>query len=84
MSNFHKPVLLEKVIDLLQIKKDKKYIDATLGGAGHTSKILSKGGSVLAIDMDDEAIQYVKSNFQNRNLILLAVIHLFSGFSLQA
>jgi 16S rRNA C1402 N4-methylase RsmH len=40
MDNFHTSVLLKEVIDLLKIKTGKKYIDATLGGAGHTESRL--------------------------------------------
>ena len=70
MSNYHKPVLLEKTIDLLQIKPGKRYIDATLGGGGHTDRILSLGGRVLGIDVDQDAIDYVSQNINNKNLVL--------------
>ncbi len=70
MNNFHKPVLLEKTIDLLQVKPGAKYIDATLGGGGHTGRILSLGGKVLGIDQDQDAIEYVSQNIHNQNLVL--------------
>ena len=70
MSNYHKPVLLEKTIDLLQIKPGKKYIDATLGGGGHTEKILENGGIVLGIDIDQDALDYVFQHINNKNLVL--------------
>ena len=70
MSNYHKPVLLEKTIDLLQIKPGKRYIDVTLGGGGHTDRILSLGGRVLGIDVDQDAIDYVSQNINNKNLVL--------------
>ena len=38
----HKPVLLDECIHYLNIKKDGIYVDGTLGGAGHSSKILEK------------------------------------------
>jgi len=41
MSNYHTPVLLKEIIDLLNIKPGKKYIDATLGGGGHTKEFLA-------------------------------------------
>ena len=63
-NEFHKSVLLREVIDLLQVKKGKKYIDATLGGGGHTKEIIKQGGIVLGIDVDDEAIKYVAQNFK--------------------
>ena len=36
MSNFHKPVLLAEVLEGLKVKQGDKYIDATLGGGGHS------------------------------------------------
>ena|SRR5680860_334900 len=60
MSIYHKSVFLTEALELLQIKKNKKYIDATLGGGGHTFEILRKNGIVLGIDLDTEAIEYVK------------------------
>ncbi len=59
MISFHQPVLLNEVVDLLQIKPEGKYIDATIGGGGHTAKILSLGGRVLGIDLDQDALDYV-------------------------
>lgn len=56
MSHYHTPVLTREVIAALQITKGKKYIDATVGGAGHTEEILKAGGIVLGIDTDREAI----------------------------
>ena len=55
-NNFHQPVLLKETLHYLKIKKNGKYIDATLGGGGHTSAILKHGGRVLAMDCDPEAI----------------------------
>ena len=64
MNDFHKPVLLQEVIDFLRVKRGSKYIDATLGGGGHSKKILEQGGIVLGIDQDEDAIQFVKKNFK--------------------
>lgn len=70
MSNYHKPVLLEKTIDLLQIKPGKKYIDATLGGGGHAVQILEHEAVVLGIDLDQDALDYVSQHINNKNLVL--------------
>lgn len=68
MNNYHKAVLLQEAIEALNIKQGNKYIDATLGGGGHTSEILNKGGVVLAIDQDVEAISYVANELKDSNL----------------
>lgn len=60
MTNFsHIPVLLNEAVDELNVSKSKKYIDATLGGGGHTLEIVKRGGIVLGIDQDEEAIEFV-------------------------
>lgn len=58
---FHIPVLLNEVIENLTISPGQKYIDATFGGGGHSFEIAKKGGSVLGIDQDKDAISNVKS-----------------------
>jgi 16S rRNA (cytosine1402-N4)-methyltransferase len=61
MNNYHISVLLHTTIDSLHIKPGKRYIDATLGGGGHTGEIAKLGGHVLGIDMDDDALAHVQS-----------------------
>lgn len=55
----HIPVMLQECMDGLNIQEDGIYIDGTLGGGGHSQKILShlgENGQLFAIDQDDEAI----------------------------
>lgn len=57
----HKSVLLYESIDGLNIKPDGKYVDCTLGYAGHSSEILKKLGTkgfLFAFDQDMEAVNY--------------------------
>lgn len=66
MDNFsHIPVLLEDAIAALKVYQGKKYIDATLGGGGHTKKILEKGGLVIGIDKDIDAIEHVRNSLKS-------------------
>ena len=63
----HKPVLLEETINGLNIKKDGIYVDGTLGGAGHSKKILeqlSNNGILIGIDRDEEALKAAKENLK--------------------
>jgi 16S rRNA (cytosine1402-N4)-methyltransferase len=62
VNDFHEAVLLKEVLAHLQIKEGRKYIDATIGGGGHTEAILSLGGNVLGIDVDQDALDYVQAN----------------------
>jgi 16S rRNA (cytosine1402-N4)-methyltransferase len=68
LSTFHTPVLLAEVINSLNIEPGKKYIDATLGGAGHTIEIARRGGFVLGIDQDENAIQEAVSRSQREKV----------------
>lgn len=57
----HKSVLLNEVIEYLNVSEGKKYIDATVGYAGHSGvllKKLNKKGFLFAVDQDIEAIEY--------------------------
>ena len=54
----HISVLLNECIEGLNIKSDGIYVDATLGGAGHSSEILKRlnTGKLYCFDKDQEAI----------------------------
>lgn len=66
MSNYHKSVLLQESIEGINVKRGQKYIDATLGGGGHSLEIVNRGGIVLGIDADKEAIDFVSQNQASR------------------
>lgn len=56
----HISVLPEEVIAGLAIKPDGIYVDCTLGGAGHSSRIasqLNENGHLIGIDQDEDAIK---------------------------
>lgn len=67
MSDYHTSVLLQETIDNLNIKAGKKYIDGTIGGGGHSIEILKKGGTVLGIDVDQEALDFIEKELSIRN-----------------
>jgi len=63
----HISVLLNESIDNLNIKKDGIYVDATLGGGGHSSLILSKlssKGHLYSFDVDDYSILRAKEKLE--------------------
>jgi 16S rRNA (cytosine1402-N4)-methyltransferase len=70
----HITVLLNEAIEQLNIKKDGIYVDGTLGGAGHSKKILEnlEKGFLYAFDQDDYAIEFAKNvlkDFSNYKII---------------
>jgi 16S rRNA (cytosine1402-N4)-methyltransferase len=59
----HTTVLLDEAVNGLNIKPNGIYVDCTLGGAGHSSQILSKltdNGKLFAFDQDEIAIAHAK------------------------
>ena len=61
LQSGHVPVLLEETIALLGVKSGGRYVDGTLGRAGHTREIVKRGGFVLGIDRDDQALEEVEA-----------------------
>lgn len=77
----HITVLLNEAIEQLNIKKDGIYVDGTLGGAGHSKKILEnlEKGFLYAFDQDDYAIEFAKNvlkDFSNYKIIKSNFRHL--------
>lgn len=65
----HEPVMIREAIRYLKIDPDGIYVDATLGGAGHSRAILDclESGRLIAFDQDDFAIRYAKNILGERS-----------------
>ncbi len=82
----HIPVMLGEVLDGLKIRENGTYVDATVGGAGHSYEIAArlKNGQLICLDQDNEAIaaatkrltefkdrcRIIKSNYENIESVL--------------
>ena len=69
----HTSVLLKETVDGLNVKPNGIYVDATLGGGGHTDYLLSKidTGHVYAFDQDITAINNAKEKFNGETKLTL-------------
>lgn len=56
MREFHVPVLVDEVLELLQPSKGAVFLDGTLGGGGHSERLLQAGATVVGLDQDLEAL----------------------------
>jgi len=59
MEFYHRPVMLEECLELLNIKPDGIYFDCTLGGGGHSEAIagrLGDKGRLIGLDQDADAL----------------------------
>ncbi|MCI9177256.1 MAG: 16S rRNA (cytosine(1402)-N(4))-methyltransferase RsmH [Clostridia bacterium] len=75
MEFSHEPVMLKECIEGLKIKANGIYVDGTLGGAGHSSKILEQlsiKGKLIGIDRDKEALKAAAKRLENyQNVIYI-------------
>lgn len=74
----HIPVLLNECLEGLKIKQDGIYVDATLGGAGHSYHIvkkLSSAGHLYGFDQDAAAIEASKQHLSSLSLNNYTFIH---------
>ncbi|MHA2055248.1 MAG: 16S rRNA (cytosine(1402)-N(4))-methyltransferase RsmH [Candidatus Hodarchaeales archaeon] len=66
----HEPVLVEEVLHFLQVdkfahlKSQARFIDATIGNAGHSVEFVKRGINVLGIDTDLEMIKLARKRLQ--------------------
>lgn len=68
IESYHRPVLVEVVFRYLEIKKRGWYLDATLGDGGCSLEILKRGGKVLGIDVDPQAIERASKRLQEAGM----------------
>jgi 16S rRNA (cytosine1402-N4)-methyltransferase len=69
MNEGHLPVLVEEVLEMLAPAPRSLHIDATLGGGGHTERILEAAnpdGRLLGLDADPAAIARVQARIGRR------------------
>jgi 16S rRNA (cytosine1402-N4)-methyltransferase len=69
MQEGHLPVLVEEVMSMLAPAPGSLHVDATLGGGGHTERILeasSPDGRLLGLDADGAAIARVDGRLRPR------------------
>lgn len=52
----HIPVLSQELVEGLAVRPGGHYLDATVGGGGHSQLILATAGQLTAIDQDQQAL----------------------------
>ena len=56
-SVYHVPVMLDEVAALLRPAPGMLFLDGTVGGGGHSERLLECGAEVIGLDQDVEAIE---------------------------
>lgn len=69
----HIPVMLSEAVEGLSVKPGGVYVDATLGGGGHSAKILSElgEGRLIAFDLDEWALNNARKRFAGEERVTL-------------
>ena len=71
----HYTVMKQEAVDALNCTDGKIYIDATLGGGGHSELILQKiqpNGRLISFDIDDDAINHAQERLKDyKNLTII-------------
>jgi 16S rRNA (cytosine1402-N4)-methyltransferase len=86
----HVPVLVRETLEFLNVRPEGIYIDATLGGGGHSQEILKRleSGRLLSLDRDPRAIEVAgarlaefgeKLMMQHGNFADIDALHAASG-----
>ncbi len=67
-SDYHTPIMLKPVLELIRPERCRVTVDATLGGGGHSEGILERlplGSVHFGIDRDEEAIAFASERLKN-------------------
>jgi 16S rRNA (cytosine1402-N4)-methyltransferase len=86
----HVPVLVSETLEFLSVRPEGIYIDATLGGGGHSEEILKRleSGRLLSLDRDPRALEVAGSRLagfgeklmmQHGNFAQIDALHAASG-----
>ena len=71
----HYTVMKHEAVDALNCQDGLIYVDATLGGGGHSELILQRiqpNGKLISFDIDDEAINYSREKLKDyKNLTIV-------------
>ena len=79
---YHRPVMLDEVLEDLNVKPNGIYLDGTAGGGGHSFAIASKlteGGHLFAMDQDPDAIKQASNRLAGLPATLVHANFTFLG-----
>ena len=70
IGDYHQSVLLNEVLKILEGVgiRGKWFLDATLGDGGYALEILQKGGKVIGVDVDPQALERSKHRFEEEKI----------------
>ena len=66
--DFHTPVLLAEILEILNPQPNQVIVDATLGNGGHTLELLKKKVIVYGIDQDPQNLEIASNRVKQAGL----------------
>lgn len=89
METKHKSVLLQSTIETLKPFTKGVYVDATLGGGGHSKEILAflpDGSTMIVLDVDSQACNsfsdFIKKEYTNKTVQVKVINDNFKNIAL--
>lgn len=70
LNEYHQSVLISQVIDILSDRgiTSNRFLDVTLGDGGYCLEILKRGGEIVGIDVDPEALLRSAERFKQEKI----------------
>ena len=67
MNFLHYPVMNKEVLDIFQGSAKKLFVDCTVGGGGHSHRLLTAfpDARIIAVDQDEESLALARKNLQD-------------------
>ena len=68
-----------EAVEYFDFSKDALFVDATLGGGGHSEEILKRmtpNSHLISFDIDDDAINFAKGRLKDYKNLKKYVIHI--------
>lgn len=64
--SYHEPVMVDEVLEYLDPRGDRLYLDGTVGGGGHARALLERceGCRLVAVDRDPEALAEARETLE--------------------
>lgn len=69
-DEYHEPVMVREAVEALHLENQARYIDATIGTAGHAVEIVKSGGFVLGIEEDPLILKVAKERLEKACLAM--------------
>ncbi|MEM7146530.1 MAG: 16S rRNA (cytosine(1402)-N(4))-methyltransferase RsmH [Verrucomicrobiota bacterium] len=79
-TRYHESVLLDEVVHYLQPTRGKRFLDGTVGGGGHSERLLEAGAEVLGLDQDPDALAYARRRLEGHTDCCALIQANFSDF----